>query len=164
MEPGRGRLAVYKVSHLIGFGRDRGNGRNGSRSLQQSHNPHAPPLKSTKSVPPIHQRLYTIISISTVINTTRPQSHPPEIERRNQETLPQQQRSNSLHDRIIIRPSQRPIRMRNNSSMSLPWRRPRTRSERERMVDSTVEGDAVVEAGEGKGQGRFGKHYGRWRW
>ena len=51
--------------------------------------------------------------------------------------------------------------MRYDGGMALPLRSARVRQQRHRVVDATVEGEAVVDAGERQGQGRFGEHAGR---
>lgn len=73
----------------------------------------------------------------------------PEVERPEQVSFPEQLLSRDIHQRIIKAPAHRSIRMCKNNGVAFPGRGALC-EERVRMVDSTVQGGPVVDAGDGQ--------------
>lgn len=82
----------------------------------------------------------------------------PEVEGAHDEAALEQGPGYNVNDGVIVAPTQGRIGMRDNCAVLVPERRPGRRCEGLRMVDATIEGEAVVEAGKGEGQGGLGEH------
>ena len=82
----------------------------------------------------------------------------PEVEGAHDEAALEKGPGYDVDNGVVIAPAQGRVRVRDNCAVLPPGRGLGGRRERLRMVDATVEGEAIVEAGEREGQGGLGKH------